>query len=290
MATDRSKKTQARGKAAEEFVTLAKVYNPKTHVVGETKGRQVDLTGWGIHEKLDGVRARWHQGQLLSRSQKPFPVPEDIVRELEDYLGSMEADGEILCPAEGFQRGVSLVRNSKTTAEEWRRLLEFRVFDVVAEGDYYSRMVDPFLGARYWPDWLTAGTWLADIEREEDIFLWLEKVTAKGGEGLILRDHNAPYTFGRKAGSLLKVKKFIDTEAQVVGHQPGEGKHEGRLGALVCLLEGEDGITFKIGTGFTDEVRANPPAIGSIITCRFFEYTNDGAPRFPVFVGVRDYE
>ncbi len=46
-------------------------------------------------------------------------------------------------------------------------------------------------------------------------------------------------------------------------------------------------LKFKVGTGFSDHQREHPPAINSIITYKFQELTDDGVPRFPVFVGER---
>jgi len=57
--------------------------------------------------------------------------------------------------------------------------------------------------------------------------------------------------------------------------------------ALVAKFAG--GV-FKLGTGLSDEQRDNPPAVGSMVTFSFFELTDGGLPRFPSFVGVRDYE
>jgi DNA ligase-1 len=85
--------------------------------------------------------------------------------------------------------------------------------------------------------------------------------------------------------TLLKVKTFRDAEATVVGHQPGAGKHKGRLGALAVRLA--DGTEFSVGTGFTDKERGTPPAIGSVITFRYQELSEAGVPRFPSYVGER---
>ena len=89
-------------------------------------------------------------------------------------------------------------------------------------------------------------------------------------------------------GMVLVLGEIIDDEATVIGHQDGEGKHEGRLGALVCQLK--DGTTFRAGSGFTDAERETPPAIGAIVTVRYFELTPDGVPRFPTFLAIRNYE
>ena len=79
-----------------------------------------------------------------------------------------------------------------------------------------------------------------------------------------------------------------DAEALVVGHQPGAGRHKGRLGALQVILP--DGTEFSVGTGFSDADREAPPVIGSTITFRYQELSDGGVPRFPSFVGLRKDE
>jgi len=63
------------------------------------------------------------------------------------------------------------------------------------------------------------------------------------------------------------------------------GKYTGLLGALLCQLE--NGVEFKIGTGFSDVLRKNPPVIGSEVTFKYQGMTKYGKPRFPVFLRVR---
>jgi DNA ligase-1 len=84
---------------------------------------------------------------------------------------------------------------------------------------------------------------------------------------------------------LLKVKLYRDAEARVVGHLPGKGKYEGMLGALV--VERPDGLRFRLGTGFTDAQRRNPPPLGGWVTYRFNGFTKNGVPRFARFLRIR---
>src|SRR5207248_9595597 len=100
----------------------------------------------------------------------------------------------------------------------------------------------------------------------------------------MLRQPGSLYAAGRSS-SLLKVKRFRDSEARVVGHEPGKERHKGRLGAL--LVELDNGTRFAVGSGFSDAERASPPPIGSSITFRYQELTDGGVPRFPTFAGVR---
>jgi DNA ligase-1 len=112
----------------------------------------------------------------------------------------------------------------------------------------------------------------------------LKRVEDLGGEGLMLRNATAAHRAGRTP-DLLKVKTQHDDEAVVEGHEPGNGKHAGVVGALLCKTR--EGKQFKVGTGLTDADRSNPPAVGSVITYGFHEKSKDGIPRFPAFKRLR---
>jgi len=95
---------------------------------------------------------------------------------------------------------------------------------------------------------------------------------------------SAYYHVGRTA-NILKLKKHQDAEAKVIAYLPGKGKYQGLLGAL--QVRTTDGIVFKIGSGFSDIERANPPAIGSIITYKYNGKTQAGVPRFARYWRIR---
>jgi DNA ligase 1 len=105
------------------------------------------------------------------------------------------------------------------------------------------------------------------------------------GEGLMLHLADAPYSTGR-GDVLLKLKPWLDAEATVIEHLPGKGKYLGMLGAL--LLETPDGRRFRLGTGFSDAQRRDPPAVGSLITYRYRELNQNGLPRFASFLRERE--
>jgi len=109
----------------------------------------------------------------------------------------------------------------------------------------------------------------------------LERVEKLGGEGIMLREKGSRYE-RKRSKTLLKVKTFQDAEAVVIGHEEGKGKYAGMFGAL--KVRSDTGKLFKIGTGFTDKEREDPPKIGATVTYKFQELTNDGIPRFPVYL------
>jgi DNA ligase-1 len=156
------------------------------------------------------------------------------------------------------------------------------------------------------------------VVRSFDDIKLLEEIALNAGyEGIMLRDPNGPYKQGRstlREGYLLKVKRFEDSEAEVVGFKEqmrndnvattdargytkrsthAEGKSAaGVLGALL-VRDIHSGVEFDIGTGFTAEQRANlwegrKYLIGKIAKYKHFPIGVVDAPRFPTFIGWRD--
>jgi DNA ligase 1 len=238
-----------------------------------------DPTGWWMSEKLDGIRAYWDGEAFVSRLGNRFFAPDWFIEDLPaDTL-----DGELWVGRKMFQRTTSIVR-SGAAGQDWKSVT-YVVFDAPnARGGFEDRIahVQKVLKKSGAPHarWLEHARCDGLVHLREE----LRRVESLGGEGLMLRKPGSPYEVGRST-SLLKVKTFHDAEARVIGHAPGAGKHKGKLGALVCELPG--GITFNVGTGLSDAERANPPALGAVITFRYQELSDDGVPRFPSYVGER---
>ena len=68
-----------------------------------------------------------------------------------------------------------------------------------------------------------------------------------GGEGIVVRDPNAPYKHGRQ-NSILKLKKFKDSECKVLKIKPRKDDINA-IGSVLCQ-DLNSKITFKIGSGF----------------------------------------
>ncbi len=238
-----------------------------------------DLAGWWMSEKLDGVRAYWTGKLFLSRLGNPLHAPDWFCA----GLPGEPLDGEFWIDRKKFQRTVGIVRRQDKT-DLWKEV-RFRVFDAPDGGDAFEERLRTIqrIMQKSRPPYALAHehrlcTDLDQLRRE------LAHIESLGGEGLMLRQPGSKYEVGRST-TLLKIKSFHDAEARVVSHEPGAGRHKGRLGAL--LVEMADGTKFSVGTGFSDAERNNPPPIGSTITFRYQELTDRGVPRFPSYVGVR---
>ncbi len=175
---------------------------------------------------------------------------------------------------------MSIVRRFDA-GDEWKNV-RYVVFDAPAHGGTFEKRVAHVLVEVATHPYAVAlpHTRVRDIEH---LRASLAAVEAQKGEGLMLREPGSFYEAGRSY-TLLKVKTFFDAEATVTGHEPGKGKHKGRVGAL--NVTAKDGTAFKVGTGLSDAERSAPPPIGTLITYRYQELTKDGVPRFPSYVGL----
>ncbi len=238
----------------------------------------IDLTNWWMSEKLDGVRAYWDGTQFISRLGNKFHAPAWFIADLPKTI----LDGELFGGRKMFQKTVGIVKR-QDGPPEWKTL-RYLVFDAPKHGGTFEERLkyleevvgtDKLQYAKLHPHEICRD--VPHLKAE------LARVEGLGGEGMMLRQPGSKYEPGR-SHTLLKVKSFHDAEAKVIEHLAGQGKHKGRLGALLCEME--DGTRFNVGTGFTDKEREHPPAVGTIITFRYFELSDGGVPRFPSFVGV----
>jgi DNA ligase-1 len=249
-------------------VLLANKHNPE----------KTDPTGWWMSEKLDGVRAYWDGEELLSRLGNAFYAPEWFVAGLPR---NRKLDGELWLGRERFNDTISIVK-SQDLSERWRQIT-YVLFDMpsAAEHTFEERL-------KQMGDELSEIPYVRLIEQrrcesQAHLDQELKRIETLQGEGVMLRQPASKYE-GKRSDTLLKVKSFTDDEAKVVDHATkGKGKYKGMAGSLVCVTR--SGKQFKVGSGLTDEDRANPPPVGSIITVRYQELTKSGVPRFPTYVG-----
>lgn len=112
----------------------------------------------------------------------------------------------------------------------------------------------------------------------------LRQLTEQGAEALMLRRADARYRSGR-SDDWGKLKAVDDAEAIVVGYMPGQGKYQGMRGIL--MVQTPCGQQFRLGSGLSDVLRAQPPALGSVVNYRHNGWHASGLPRFARFRRVR---
>lgn len=238
------------------------------------------LTDYWVSEKYDGIRGFWDGRQLLSRSGKGLNPPAWFVK----GWPAQPFEGELWAGLGQFEQAASVIQQRQAPDSEWQAM-RFMVFDSNSPTQAFTERIVQYqsLVKQIGQPWVQAVT-QSQVPSHAALKALLKKTVQAGGEGLVLHRGSSLYQSGRNS-DVLKVKPHEDAEAKVVGHELGQGKHAQRLGALT--LETPQGLRFKLGTGFTDAQRENPPAVGQWVTYRYRGLTDQGVPRFASFVRIR---
>jgi DNA ligase-1 len=246
-----------------------------------------DVRNWIHSPKLDGVRAWWDGEKFWSRLGNEYHAPQWF----KDAMPKgVVLDGELFAGNGNFSETVSTVKKFIPNDDEWKKI-QFWVFDLPKHGGIYEDRMTELV--KILPTHVTGCTDLCvrvptgHIASGYSTFDLLKDFEKAGYEGVMLRQPGSLYEEGR-SNTLLKVKSFKDCEVEVLDYIPGKGKHKGRMGALHVKMD--SGVEFDVGTGFKDQERENPPAVGSRVTIKYQELSKDFVPRFPVYVSNRNYE
>ena len=244
------------------------------------------LADYWVSEKFDGVRGYWDGQVLWTRGGERVAVPAWFTA----GWPNVAMDGELWAGHGQFSKAVSTVRQQTPDDSAWRAM-RFMVFDLPAQGGPFTERIPALNGvvSRIDQHWVQAVAQFK-VASPQALQTLLSKTVKNGGEGLMLHRGASLYK-GQRNDDLLKLKTHDDSEARVVAHVPGQGKYAGKLGALLLEMPAVDGKPaqrFKLGTGFTDAQRQNPPAVGSRITYRFRGLNDSGIPRFASFMRVRE--
>lgn len=261
---------------------------------------------------VHNCRAIIQSGVVLSRSLKP--IPNQHVQRLFGTRKLDGLDGELIV---GAPNDPCVYRNTNSGVMSQRGEPEVRFFVF----DYFLAPTLPYT-ERYKLIKEVAHVKVEVLQQHlvmdhEALLKLEEKYLNEGYEGLMLRDPKGTYKFGRstvKEGILLKLKRFTDAEARIVGFEElmkngNEAKtnalgyterssHKDNLipmntlGALI-VQDMETGVEFNIGSGFTqsdrEEIWTNRTGlVGQIVKYKSFDVGVKDKPRFPIFLGLRD--
>lgn len=282
-------------------------------LAGKIDLKKLDYVDLRASFKLDGIRAVVIDGVVMSRKLKP--IPSAYVQETFGGHHNNGLDGELIFgdPASKsvYNDTYSAVMTKGSEVET-----SFYVFDD-------STQTDLDYGVRYHRARERLGLGMVLLEQHEvvdesSLLKFESHALELGYEGIMVRKSHGPnshYICGRSTTSratLLKMKRFVDDEAVIVGFEEemsnqneagtdAFGRTErsshrenlvgkDRLGALVCRTKG--GVEFKIGTGYTADQRKllwsqREQLLGKLAKYKSFPIGVVTAPRFPVFLGLR---
>ncbi|MGJ8673996.1 DNA ligase [Rubritalea sp.] len=261
--------------AAEERST------PPLQLSHSYENDDIDITEYWVSEKLDGVRGYWDGQNLLTRSGRKIVSPAWFTAR---FPKEITMDGELWIERGAFDQVSGIARTQKPNDTQWEKV-HYCVFDLPNHGGPFNQRVQAIrkIEAQSNIPWLRAVKQFR-VSSIEQLHQQLLATVNAGGEGLMLHKGSATYQ-AERTRDLLKLKPHEDAEATVIGHIEGKGKFSGMLGALVVQLPG--GRQLKLGSGFSDAQRKQPPKIGTTITYQFTGLTATGLPRFARFLRER---
>lgn len=255
-----------------------------------------------IQPKLDGIRClgNLNTGELYSRQGKLIVGCPHIEKQLlelrKEFDKSVEwVDGELYNHEISFQEIVSLVRKSvNLEIKEAEEKIQYHIYDCISPEFFPKRnnmIMDAIDSCEPKLQSIFAVETIGTRYNSENVMKAFERiVTQKNYEGLIFRKLDVGYE-NKRTHSLIKYKEFYQEEFEIIGVEKEEFKNT--LGAFV--VEMTSGQQFKARPAVTQEVKdylwdIQDTLIGHMCTIKFQELSNDGIPRFPVFIGIRDLD
>jgi len=246
--------------------------------------------------KLDGIRCLARRvGNVVTLYSRKGKVLDLVPHINEALLGALEdgdcADGELYTYGWDFQKIISAIKktNENTTG------IQYWVYDFpnmknrdepfserfsLEKRERLSRIRDGCLVPVETPQ----------VETEEKLMMYEDRYIKRGFEGSMARNADSKYLFGYRSKDLLKVKRFLDEEYKIVGFTHGVSIEKE---CLIFVCETPEGETFSVRPIGTHEERKEmykkgDTYIGRLLTVKYQELSNDGVPRFPVGLHIRE--
>lgn len=227
---------------------------------------------WAYEIKWDGVRAVAYitaDGAIRLETRNL----NDVTRRYPDATAVASAfgegrtavlDGEVVAfdergrPSfERLQGRMHLAGDAAVQARSRSTPIVYIVFDLLyLDGESLMRLPYTERRARLLELDLNGPTWRTPAHHVGEGAALFQASADQGLEGIVAKRLDSPYEPGRRPGTWLKVKNTRRQELVIGGWQPGEGRRQGRIGALLMgyydhePAEPELRFAGKVGTGF----------------------------------------
>ena len=249
-----------------------------------------NVKSYAVSEKFDGIRGIWDGQNMFSKSGKILVIPPCFAEKLAilDLPKGAFVEGELWIKYGRFEEISGIMKRKNPTCADFEGV-KYLIFNAQfgESKDFLANLtrISSSLQESKANEAIQTNTpqiqvieqhKFNDIKELRDFF---DKVISMGGEGIILRDSHTAF----------KMKARHDAECKIIDYTRGKGRLSGKVGAIICesLADNNSGIKkgviFRIGSGLSDEMRTNPPKIGTIITYKFSGISNNGVPRHTRF-------
>ncbi len=252
---------------------------------------KIDWTqAWG-QPKLDGMRCLAHikNGEVILKSREgndlqiQYGSLQHVINALKERFSSgMErtVDGELYIHGVSFQDTMKLIKKYRKGESE---TIQFHIYDrVLTEIDFKTRTMgfDGFSG-------VLQPVRTRKLNSIEDAKKFHEECLMMGYEGSMIRWGMEGYKVNGRSEHLLKYKDFKDLDAYIVDIVPSDARPD--QGVVVCRYNGKEFRAFpKMSHDDRKKLlKDKAQHVGKTCIVEYFEFTDDGIPRFPIFKGVR---
>lgn len=259
---------------------LAKNYNDERKKINWIKDKVY------IQPKLDGMRClaiiKNNKVTLMSRDGKLIQNLEHIQLSLSFIMEDCVLDGEVYAHGLSFQENMKLIKKYRPGETE---KIQYHIYDLVSGENFTKR----FNKAQKLIEGINNTQIVSTMAITEEIQIanYHSSNLNLGYEGSIIRWGEEGYKLNGRSSNLLKYKDFQDITAEIIDIIPNEA--DPTQGTPVLKYKAS---TFKAGVKLSHEERKElltnkANYIGKMAEIRFFEWTDEGNPRFPIMVGIR---
>lgn len=233
-----------------------------------------------VQPKLDGMRCLGNQNEMKSRQNTSIETMDHIQAE----LGGIEKflDGELYSHGLSFQENMKLIKKKRFNSSD----VKYHVYDMILDGPFILRykrlkeLVAEMENVEIVPTYI--------INNKDELKDLHAQFLNEGYEGTIIRWGKEGYPINKRSQYLLKYKDFIDIDAEIINIIPSE-----KIPTHGSPILKYNDKTFGAGLKMSHEERIDllknkDKYIGKKANIRFFEWTDDNIPRFPVMIGVHE--
>jgi DNA ligase-1 len=258
-----------------------------------------DKIVWPLYSqpKLDGVRCIVRADGMWSRNGKPIisaPHIFEALKPLFEVNPDLILDGELYAnkSVADFNTIISCVRKTKPTSAdlETSKKIQYWVYDLPSSDKNFYNRNEELLKLELPECCVKVPT--IHVHDEDMInnqhILYVEQ----GYEGQMLRASGNSLYENKRSKSLLKHKSFVDAEFEILGVEEGLGNLSGKVGRLNFEINGKPFNAAVNGDWeYIEQLWCSREGlIGKTATVKYFELTEDGIPRFPKVIAIRDFE
>lgn len=240
----------------------------------------MDVTGWLMSEKYDGVRCFWNGNELYSRSGTVITAPKFFTRN----FPRSPLDGELYISKNNYEECAKVIASGEKNHAGWLQMT-FIVLDAPAINLLFRQRLS-MLERAFTEENNLAFLRLVrhtSVKDNSHVTEELKRIESLGGEGVMVKNPCSFYE-GRRNWAMLKVKSFHDEEAEIIKkvffklNKPTEKR---RLKALI--MKKDNGVEFRLRNGLNSEHNKNNFELGNLVTYKFKGYDQQNKPKFPVY-------